>query len=53
MSTIHGNDVLVQNVERFLHIKEENINIYQKNVEKMVDNNAVLCNNHYKKQRYT
>lgn len=30
MLTIRSNDVLVQNVKRFLHIKEENIYIYQK-----------------------
>ena len=53
MSTIYGNAVLVQNVKRFIQRALENIYFYQKNLEKTVDNNAVLCNNHYKKQRYT
>jgi len=34
-----------------MHTK--NMYINQKKARKKVDNNIVLCNNHYKKQRYT
>ena len=49
----YKNAVLVHSYKRFSNIHAKNMYINQKKAQKKVDNNSVLCNNHYKKQRYT
>lgn len=49
----YKNAVLVHSHKRFSNIHTKNMYINQKKAQKKVDNNNVLCNNHYKKQRYT